>query len=178
LGKEDVNMNINVRPPKIATKAKRKVLFFKAIDYSAPTLVFAPPPMAEGHDKVMKALAASKTWGEFRASIPGSAFKEIKQLLRECEEYTDAEIRELIADDSPFDSATIPGFADGEYPSMIASIQQSILPIDVAKKYGKQWGAFNCSDVFRIDVGHREAILTDLKALGYEVIERSDLDFF
>jgi hypothetical protein len=154
------------------------VLFFKAIDYNGRTLVFAPPTMAEEHDKVMKALVASKTWGEFRACIPASAFKEVKQLLRECEAYTAAEIRELIADDNPFDSATLPGLENGEYPSMIASIQQSILPKDLADKYGKQWGNINCSDIFRIDVRHREAILADLKGMGYDVIERDDLEFF
>jgi hypothetical protein len=131
------DLNTKVKPPKIAKKAKRKVLFFKAINYSVSTLVFATPTMAEGHDKVMKALGASKTWGEFKASIPASEFKEIKQLLRESEGYTSAEIRELIADDNLFDPATIPGLEDAEYPSMIASIQQSILPKDVAKKYGK-----------------------------------------
>src|SRR5271168_4535372 len=127
-------MNTSVRPPAIAKKAKRQVLFFRAIDYNSPTLVFAPPKMAENHDKLMKALASSQTWGEFRAAIPASAFKEIKQLLKDCEGYNATEIRELIADDNPFDSAVIPGVAEGEYPSMIASIQQSILPKAVAEK--------------------------------------------
>jgi hypothetical protein len=171
-------MNTNVKPMASGTKAKRQVLFFRAIDYGSRTLVFAPPQMAEDHDKVMKALTSSKTWGEFRASVPGSAFKELKKLLRERGEYNAKEIRELIADDNPFDPEAIPGFGDGEYPSMIASIQQSILPKDVAEKYGKHWGAFNCSDIFRIDVRHCEAILADLKSVGFEVIERDDLEFF
>ncbi len=171
-------MHTNVTPPKIAPKPKRKVLYLKAIDCSVPTLVFAPPTMAEGHDKVMKALASSKTWGEFRASIPTSKFREIKQLLRERGEYTATEIREMIADDAPFHSGDIPGVEVAEYPSMIASIQRSILPIGIAEKYGQQWSAFNCGDIWKIDVRHREAILTDLEALGYEVIERDDLEFF
>jgi hypothetical protein len=171
-------MNTNVKAMASGTKAKRKALFFRAIDYNSPTLVFAPPKMAEDHDRVMKALTSSKTWGSFRASIPASAFKEVKRLLRERGEYNAKEIRELIADDNPFDSSAIPGLEDGEYPSMIASIQQSILPKDLANKYGKQWGDINCSDIFRIDVRHREAILADLKGMGYDVIERDDLEFF
>jgi len=171
-------MNAIASPPGIATKAKRQVLFFRAIEYNGPTLVFAPPIMAERHDKLVKALASSRTWGELRAAIPESAFKEIKQLLKEGEEYNATEIRELIAEDNPFDSAVIPGVAVGEYPSMIASVQQSILPKGVAEKYGKHWGAFNCSDIFRIDVRHREAILAHLKSVGFEVIERDDLEFF
>jgi len=84
----------------------------------------------------------------------------------------------MIADEEPFHSGAIPGVEDAEYPSMIASIQRSILPIDIAEKYGQEWGAFNCSNIWQIDVQHREAILKDLEALGYEVIERDDLEFF
>jgi hypothetical protein len=171
-------MNATITAPKLAAKAKRTRLFFKAISYNGSTLVFAPPAMAEGHHKLMKALENSKTWGEFRAAIAASDFKEIKQLFSERDECSAKEIRELTSDDQPFRADAIPGVEDAEYPSMIGGIQASILPVSIVEKYGKQWGAFNCSNICRIDVRDRDAILADLAALGYEVIERSDLEFF
>jgi hypothetical protein len=178
LSKEAVAMSHKEKVSRVGRKVKRQVLFFKAIYSNVSTLVFATPEMAEGHDKVMKALERSKTWGEFRMAIPASEFKEIKQLFREREGYTAAEIREIIAEDQPFHAGEIPGVEDAEYPSMIASIQRTLLPKEIAEKYCQHWGAFNCNDIWQIDVRHREAILLDLEALGYEVIERSDLDFF
>jgi hypothetical protein len=134
--------------------------------------------MAESHDRVMRALVNSQTWGEFRANIPASVLREIKQRLREGAEYTSAEIREMIAEDQAFHSGAIPGVEDAEYPPMIANDQQSILPAAIAEKYGKDWGDFNCNDICRIDPRHRDAIVTELRAEGFEVIERNDLEFF
>ncbi len=161
-----------------STRSKDQVLYFRVVEYNGKALVFAPPKKAEEHDRLMKALERSKTWGEFKAAISASDLREIKELMREREELSAAEIRERIADDQPFQVSDVPGTEDAEFPSMLMSIQDRFLPPSIVEKYAKRWGAFNCLDIVRIDTSNLEAILGDLRALGFEVIERSDLEFF
>jgi hypothetical protein len=70
-------MHGNADTPKKAKRVRKKTLFFKVIDYNGRSLVFAPPRMAESHDRVMRALVNSQTWGEFRANIPASVLREM-----------------------------------------------------------------------------------------------------
>jgi len=72
----------------------------------------------------------------------------------------------------------IPGVEDAEYPSMIAGEQWAILPKTIVEKYGEDWGEFNCNNICCIDPRHRDAILAELEAAGYKVVERKDLHFF
>jgi hypothetical protein len=166
------NAGLSKRDP-----GQAKVLYYKTVEINGRTLVFASPVVVDGNANLRKALEESRTWGEFRRAIPASEFKEIKTGMRERNEYTAAEVRAIVADDQPFDAGTVPGVEDGEYPRLIASDQNSILPPTIFEKYAKHWGSFNCTDIWRIEVESREAIVADLTALGYEVIERDDLDF-
>ena len=156
-------------------------LYFREVSFGHdPALVFAPADVAEEVDCIHRAIARSKTWGEFRHRMPAQAYTDLYVDYFSDEPGVIEEEPNAVppADDAPFSSDSVPGYCDGDYPLWIASVQERFLPRDMLQEYGTREDSFLNGPCWRIYSPRREAILGALRARGYEVTERADLNFW
>ena len=157
----------------------RPALFFRESPHG-DSLVFAPPARAELVDCLHRAISESQTWGEFRRRMPkeeyGDLFADIFSADSNDLEEDDS-LREP-AGEEKFDAESVPGFTDGDYPPWIAAEQDLYLPPDVLSAFGHSESSVLNGLFWIIDPGKREQLLGALKAKGYGLTEREDLQFW
>lgn len=97
-----------------------------------------------------------------------------------------AEVEEFEADDTfsepadtdEFDAESVPGYSDGDYPPWIATEQDLYLPEEVLGAFGVSSNSVLNGPFWTIDPSKRQQVLMALKAMGYELTEREDLQFW
>ena len=158
-----------------------KALCFREVAFGHdPALVFAPPDVAVEVDRIHRAIEQSKTWGEFRQRMPTRAYTELYAGRFSDDPEVLAEDPDLAtpADGAPFSSSEVPGYCEGDYPLWIASVQERYVPLDLLRKHGTREDSSLNGSFWRVYSPHRDAILDALRARGYELSEREDLNFW
>ncbi len=94
-------------------------------------LIFIPKDLAEDLATLHFALETSKTWGEFKANVPDRMYEEVIALVR------DDENPELLPQpEETFDSDSIPGYADGDWPLWPRQYMLEWVPKDIQEHFG------------------------------------------
>ena len=128
-------------------------------------VLFALRGDAENLAQTRKALANSKTWGEFRANLP---FGEWEQNLAE-------RFDDVPPDDEPFSADEVPGYADGDYPRWLMQAQLDWFPEELLAKYGERQSSVFNGEMLELYADKAEEIAAELRAMGHTV-EKTDLD--
>ena len=134
------------------------------------SLVFAPPKIANEISEVYFALKTAKTWGQFRSLMPSDQMADLERKWLEDESGP-------WGDDEPFEAAWT-GYLEAEYPRWLQADQDFWLPEEFLENWGKQESGFTSGGFWTFDPKKEEAIVADLKALGYLVTRRDDLNFY
>jgi len=164
-----------------AEAAPAMALFFREVAFGHnPALVFAPPDVAEEVDRIHRAIEQSKTWGEFRQRMPARDYAHLyaDSFSEDPHAIDDDPDMAPPADDEAFSGECVPGYCEGDYPLWIASVQQRYVPEDLLREHGTREDSFLNGSFWRVYSPHREAILGALRARGYELTERADLNFW
>ncbi len=90
--------------------------------------VFAERTAAEEVAQVWAALRDSQTWGEFKAAMPPVEYATVLEDLELEGDEVDL--------DEAFDPEEVPGHADGDYPTWLASRALDWFPEEVAAQFG------------------------------------------
>lgn len=132
-------------------------------------VVFAEKTRAEAIARVHDALRTATTWGDFKEKLTVDEFSEILQVKELDEEEVDLDKR--------FRADSIPGYADGDYPTWLVAEMLDWFPKDLIVKYSGETAASTLNGDFLILPEDRaEEIAADLAARGHEVA-RSELFF-
>jgi hypothetical protein len=134
------------------------------------SLVFAPPEIANEISEVYFALKTAKTWGQFRSLMPSDQMADLERKWLEDKSGP-------WGDDEPFEAAWT-GYLEAEYPRWLQADQDFWLPEEFLENWGKQESGFTSGGFWTFDPKKEEAIVADLKALGYLVTRRDDLNFY
>jgi hypothetical protein len=134
------------------------------------SLVFAPPEIATEISEVYFALKTAKTWAQFRSLMPSDQMADLERKWLEDESgpWGDDEIFE----------AHWTGYLDAEYPRWLQADQDFWLPEEFLEKWGKQESGFTSGGFWTFETIKEREIVADLKALGYLVTRRDDLNFY
>lgn len=142
--------------------------------------VFATKTEAERNAQIQNALDTATTWGEYRSRLPEGEWAERGEmypalgddgepLMKDGEPVL--EYLEDQEDDDPFDAETVPGVGDGDYPYWLQQAMLDWMPESILEKYGKHYGTRLSGDSVEFESTDLEAIVEDLRALGYSVTE-------
>jgi hypothetical protein len=130
------------------------------------SVLFADRASAEYVAQIRNALYQSKTWGDFRRSLPGG----------EWEENLADRFDEIPPDDEHFVADAVPGHADGDYPEWLRQSQLDWFPEDLIEKYGGEVSTTVLNGpVLDLPADKADQIADDLRAVGHTV-EHTDLD--
>ena len=142
-------------------------LFYRAVE----SAVFAPKSLAEKTDRINRALNKSKTWGGFRRRMPPDEYEELMR-----QEFD--EVDEERPDASEwFDSSSISGYSDGDYPDWLQPRMDEWLPVDLLRKYAKRERSTINGDFWHIPESKASALARELRTRGYRVTKKPDLEF-
>ena len=135
-------------------------------------LVFATPEAANYTAKIYDAIAHSKTWGQFKWSMPSDEYDSIISYI------FDDSSEPRPTDDDEFSMGEIPGFSDGDYPEWLQQEMEYIIPLKILQEFGmKEDSVFN-GPFWQIPVSNKEAIFQALEDIGFELEEADDLNFY
>lgn len=96
-------------------------IVYRVVGYGFDCALFAKQERADRLVQVRRALNMSRTWGEFRMSLPAGEWDT---------EFAES-FDEVPSDDEPFVADTVPGFADGDYPEWLLQTQLEWFPKDL-----------------------------------------------
>lgn len=141
-------------------------IVYRVVGYGFDSALFAEQEKAERLVRVRRALDQSRTWGEFRKSLPAGEWDT---------EFAES-FDEVPSDDDPFAADSVPGFADGDYPEWLLQTQLDWFPKELSAKYGGELYRTTLNgDALLLPADRIEDIAADLRALGHTV-ERTELD--
>jgi len=103
-------------------------LVYRAVE----SAVFAPKSLAEKIDRINRALDKSKTWGGFRRRMPPAEYEDLMR-----EQFDEANEERPDASEW-FDSNSIHGYSEGNYPPWVQPRMDEWLPLDLLRKYAKR----------------------------------------
>ena len=147
---------------------KKKLLYRVAENEG---LVFAPADRARLISQIHEAINNSRTWEQFRKSIPRKAYSEIIH-----DSFDDAgEPRPKGSD--RFEGEMVAGWCDGDYPAWLQSEMGDVLPSEVLQQYGTLETTFINGCYWHLPPENCDAICDSLKVLGWE-LERAQNLFF
>jgi hypothetical protein len=159
-------------------------VFFRKIDYLELQTVH-------------KALYQSKTWREFSERLPGGEFESLSMWVEndgeyiygvdgdlkfiESREYPDF-MRDYGADyiiraDDPFDSSSVPGAQDGDYPGWTYRIADECLPEEFKNKYGERVSSMVSGSWWEFPKEQLDEMTQYLEIRGFTVSAVLSLDF-
>ena len=145
-------------------------------------LVFAEADQAEHVSRIHRALSLSSSWGQFRRDMPSDALAELMPRILENLEWEDDEDHEeappLPEDEAPFDSSMIPGYDEGDYPEWLQASMHEVLPPELLQKFAEERSSVLNGLYWHIVPNNEEALVSDLRAQGFEVTRRDDLTFY
>jgi hypothetical protein len=129
-------------------------------------LIFIPKDLAEDLVKVHIASETSKTWGEFKANAPDRIYEEAIALLSDEE---DPEV--LPQPEDIFDSASIPGYADGDWPLWPRQYMLEWVPKDIQVRFGRIMDTVLNGEYLQFDPEDTQEIVELLEKHGYSCSE-------
>lgn len=145
---------------------------------STPTLYLSPnadgqpllalPRTAETLSACIHALEQAETWADFRRLMPADELTRLQGLMRD-------DGARMPDGDKPFDADLLPGFADGDWPALIAHTMLSEVPEPVLQAFGDRGRSALNGDLVEFKAGDLPAIKAMLAQLGWSVVERPDL---
>jgi len=142
-------------------------LVYRAVE----SAVFAPKSLAEKTDRINRALNKSKTWGGFRRRMPPDEYEDLMR-----EQFDEADEERPDASEL-FDSDSIYGHAEGDYPPWLQPRMDEWLPLDLLRKYAKREGSTINGDYWHIPEAKASALARELRSRGYKVTKKPDLEF-
>lgn len=77
----------------------------------------------------------------------------------------------------PFDSAVIPGYCDGDYPSWLQSEMDEVIPAEMLRRFGKQELTMLNGSYWHIPEEALPGMTRELEKLGWEIIHAPELAF-
>ena len=153
------------------TPAAPKKLFYR--EAFSGGLVFASPERARFIDQIHQAINQSKTWGEFRATMPEEEYRVLYNRIVE-----DWGVEDAPSEDDEFSSDSVPGYTDGDYPSWLQQEMDEVLPKDILDAYGENTDTMLNGNYCNIDPVVETELVEKLVKLGFEVEKREDLKFW
>lgn len=148
-----------------------------------PSLVFAPPDVAEHVSAIHHALEA-KTWGAFRTLMPPKEYQTLLIRIRDGEfEYEDedgnTELCRLPSNDDQFDyEFWFPEHSDGDYPDWLQTRQEEWLPEVILQRFGHCEMSVLNGPFWMIDPACEDEIVEALRREGLVATRRNDLNFY
>ena len=136
-------------------------------------VVLAEPVRATFIADIHYAISTAQTWGQFRELMP---FEEYRRLVIEMFGEP-GNFQAVPADDEKFDSSHIWGYHDGDYPPWLQAEIGQVLPPDLLDKYAVLEQSVMNGSYYVIYDDDFPDLKAELKARGYELIDRSDLQF-
>ncbi len=133
------------------------------------TIVLAWPERAAYVAGLHRAIEESKTWGEFKMSVPADEFARIvEERLDFCDDPPPR-------DSDSFSDEQVPGYYDGDYPPWLQQEMESVVPSAILLRFGKtEQSVFNGPFTI-ISADELEDLISELNKLGYEVEDGSYL---
>jgi len=152
--------------------------FMKHTATATPTLYLSPnadgqpllalPRTAETLSACIHALEQAETWADFRRLMPADELTRLQGLMRD-------DGARMPDGDKPFDADLLPGFADGDWPALIAHTMLSEVPEPVLQAFGDRGRSALNGDLVEFKADDLPAIKVMLAQLGWNVVERPDL---
>lgn len=134
-------------------------------------VVFAEEERARLIATIHHALETATTWGEFRSLVPPAVYVDcIEDMEFGDEDQTEPDPNEL------FDGPVL--MSDGDYPPWLQAEMDRVIPYDLLQRYGKSEQTFVSGDFWNIPKANIEPLVAELRALGFEVEEAQDLEFY
>ena len=130
--------------------------------------LLALPHTAETLSACIHALEQAETWADFRRLMPADELTRLQGLMRD-------DGARMPDGDKPFDADLLPGFADGDWPALIAHTMLSEVPEPVLEAFGDRGRSALNGDLVEFKAGDLPAIKAMLAQLGWRVVERPDL---
>lgn len=106
---------------------------------------------------VYRALAAAKTWGEFRQMIGPERAEDLREMMDEDDP----------PDSAAFSSEDIPGYGDGDWPEWLQQNMLSWVPEDVQERFGSVEASRISGDALIIYAEKGEDVAAALEAQGF-----------
>ena len=133
--------------------------------------VFAEEGRAMHIVQINRALKSSKTWGEFKRSMPSDEYQRIVNLVEfEEEDQTDPDPNE------EFDGTWLT--EEGDYPDWLQPEMDYTIPRDILERFGGRADTFLNGSYWHIPKRNMEPMAEALRARGYIVEAAPDLPFW
>lgn len=141
-------------------------------------VVFAEEERAREIASIHHAIENSTTWGDFKAAMPPKEYEKIIEWYMEGIEYDDDvdEEPQPPEPEEPFDGDFL--ICEGDYPPWLQAEMGRVIPHDLLHRYGKSTETFTSGDFWNIPKTNIEPLVAELRALGFEVEEAQDLEFY
>lgn len=129
-------------------------------------LIFIPKDLAEDLATLHFALETSKTWGEFKANAPDQMYEEVIALVND-----DDNPEVLPQPEETFDSASIPGYADGDWPLWPRQYMLEWIPKDIQVRFSRILDSVLNGEYLQFDPENTQEIVELLEKHGYSCSE-------
>ena len=133
--------------------------------------VFATPERAKFIARLHDAIESSATWGEFRKAVPRAEYSKIVRGFDNAGEPRPKSTE-------PFEGEQIAGWSDGDYPHWLQSEMAAVVPVSVLREFGRLEATHVNGSFWLVPSESLEAICEALRALGWEVEEWADVQFW
>jgi hypothetical protein len=140
----------------------RRLVYGHAKDHDC--LAFADGETAVEEAEEIRAIAASRTWGEARRVAPSHTWNPA------ADEYAEEEH----ADDEPFDIGELSPVQDGDWPPMVTSRAMDLLPQDLQERFGEVQDTRLNADYLEIPLDREAELTAELRARGFDVTRDDD----
>ena len=134
-------------------------------------VVFATPERAKFIARLHDAIESSTTWGEFRKAVPRAEYSKIVHAFDDA-----CEPRPKSAE--PFDGEQIAGWSDGDYPPWLQKEIGDVIPVSVLRRFGRLEATHVNGSFWMVPSESLGAMCEALRALGWDVEEWPDVQFW
>lgn len=108
------------------------------------------------------------TWGEAKASLNPSRWKQIIDKLADAEIAVPENDQLFVLDD-------IPGHLDGDWPEWPAQLMLTLVPHSIAEKYGRKVDSVLNGQFLEFDAADVEKIVAEMTAAGFTCVRNDGL---
>lgn len=158
-----------------------------------------PRPYAEYVAEVMRIMNTCKTWGEVRAEASKDLYEEIlgqagygdldddavgyirlrNPMPGSSEgmkvEWVGAETLSVPADDDPFVPMEIDSYSCGDYPPPFESLQNSVLPDDLIRRFGSRYETSINGTFAELHPETGPELIAELERRGHRCVEETEM---
>jgi len=151
-----------------AARAQRRGTLVYTVSRANGGIVLAPPARARYIARTHHAIETATTWAEFRRLAPR---REYSAILRHWDD--DGEPRPRGTD--RFDSESVPGYCDGDYPAWLQQEMHEHVPAEILRRFATRQSTFLNGSYWHIDQERLAELIVVLEGLGYEVRDGSSM---